>query len=196
VYKNRVGLFLHATQTYKVLFDRNVALLFSDIIDEQVYNRNIKSIIKSSNYKKKKFYSGRFFYDIEELNKINIIRNFHPSRIFYRYVSRDYILLLFQIAYEGSKSREFRRIETLDQLNIIRSAVRQFEDTDFKAICQIIDGLFLSILSLRSGVNFLRKNDTSYFKYARYSEFVDENACKIMSRISLPSLSEPIKIKK
>lgn len=196
VYKNRVGLFLHATQTYKVLFDRNVALLFSDLIDEQVYKRNLKSIIESSRYKKKKFYSGRFFYDIEELNKINITNDFQPSRIFYRYVSRDFILLLFQITYEGSKSREFRRIETLDQLNIIRLAVRQFEDTDFKAICHIIDSLLLSILRLRSGVNFLRKNDASYFKYARYSEFIDENTCKSISSISLSSLSETIKIKK
>lgn len=173
VYKNRVGLFLHATQTYNILFDRKVALLFSDIIDEQIYNRDIKSIINASGYKKKKFYSGRFFFDIVELNKINTKNNFLPSRIFYRYVSRDFILLLYQIAYEGSKSREFRRVETLDQLSIIRSAVNLLDDFDFKGMCQIIDGLFLSILSMRSGINFLGRNNVSFFKHARYSEFID-----------------------
>jgi hypothetical protein len=134
VYKNRVGLYLHATQTYKVLFSHKVGLLFTDFIDEQPYERNLNTILQSNGYAKKKYYSGRFFYDLDDVNQINKLNNFMPGRFFYRYHNRDLILMLYQIVYEGSKSREFRKEETNKQINILREAMSCSKLSDYKVV--------------------------------------------------------------
>ncbi len=174
VYKNRIGLYLHATQTYKVLFSHKVGLLFTDFIDEQPYERNLNTILQSNGYAKKKYYSGRFFYDLDDINQINKLNNFMPGRFFYRYHNRDLILMLYQIAYEGSKSREFRKEETNTQINILRDAVAYSKLSDYKVFYQIIDALVADILLGCELSNGEAKSIGDFFKVREYSDKVDE----------------------
>jgi len=174
VYKHRVGLFVHATQAYKVLFNTKVTLLFDDFVDEQLYERNINTIIKSGDYRKKKYYSGRFFFDLEEINNINNENNFKPNRVFFKYVNRDYLLLLYQILYEGSKSREFRKIETLNQISIIERTIGSLNNDVYVGFYSLVNALVCNMLLAKNEPKMKDQNIGSMFKQIEYSSKVNE----------------------
>jgi len=174
VYESRIGLFLHSTQTYKVLFNKKVTILFSDFVDEQAYERNLKTIIESSGYRKKKFYSGRFFFDLEEINQINLMNKFKPNRVFFKYVNRDFLLLLYQIAFEGAKSREFRKIETLNQIKILEDAFRSLKISGYSGFYLLVNGLVNKLLFEKNGHKITTKSTDSIFKQIEYSNKINE----------------------
>jgi hypothetical protein len=117
---------------------------------------------------------ARFFFDLEEINSINYINNFKPSRVFFKYVNRDFLLLLYQIAYEGSKSREFRKIETLNQISIIERTIGSLDNSVYVGLYSLVNALVRNLLLVKGGPKMTVQNIGSMFKLIEYSSRVNE----------------------
>jgi hypothetical protein len=160
-YKKQIGLFLHSTTTYKIIFGQNIAILYDDIIAEQTYQRDIKSILRDGDYRLKKYYSFRFFFDISDLYDINTQKKFIPNEKFFRYVLKDFLTLLLDILVEGYILKSISKKELNFFIYLLRSKLLKYFSGHQKNYSEIILSLLIELAekSPRSSLNnakFLR----------------------------------------
>ena len=167
-YKNQIGLFLHSTTVYKIIFGKNVAILYDDIIAEQAYQRDIKSIIRDGDYRLKKYYSFRFFFDISDLYDINTERKFKPTENFFRYVSKDFLILLLDILIEGYILKSISKKELIFFVSLLRSKLLNYFSSYQKNYSDIILYL-LTELTEKSPRRSL--NNTNFLRLLKVNKY-------------------------
>lgn len=172
-YRNKKGLYTHSTLTFKQLFGSDIAFYCKKIIDEQVISRNLNTILNYDYRNKKKYYSGRFFYDLRDMQKFIDEQKFLISDNFYRYVNRSFIKLLIDIYVNGIFNNEFTIKESSEQLKILvnhhfkRSTANNRENQYIHIILRLIKNR--NSRKIAADLNKL-------IKTKEYSEFITESA--------------------
>lgn len=118
---NQISAFPHSTSILKHFYVNNSLLIDSHIIDEQVPPEQKKEYSYNSSIEQ--HLRHRFFYVINEFIDIKNILSCCPD-IFYRYVDRDFRLLLLDILISDILASDFS-ILTLQKISILEKLINE-----------------------------------------------------------------------
>jgi hypothetical protein len=176
LYQKKIGQFSHSTCILDALFDSQVVFASFKIIKEQDSSRDLLEKLSRDKIlmKNKKYHSVRFIFDLLKISQILIKNNRTPSPIFYRYVSRDYFQLCYDILIDMILTNSYSSGEVEYLIEILSLAIIS-EDISYikfnKITIQFIK--FLYFASMREGIGATTADFQNLLELIKMREYIN-----------------------
>ena len=175
LYEKKIGQFTHATCILEALFASQVIFASFQIIKEQNSPRGLLETLRRDKIalKNKKYHSVRFIFDLLKISQILVKNDRTPSPVFYRYVSRDYFQLCYDILLDGISTNSYGTGEVDHLFEILNSAIIS-DDISYvkfnKITVQFIE--FLYSASKRDGRRATNTDFQDLLKLIKMREYI------------------------
>jgi len=125
LYEQKIGQFTHTTCMLDILFKSKVIFASIKIVTEQDSERGLLETLKRDKIKRlnKKYHSARFIFDLQKISETLRRHKCKPDPVFFKYVSRDYYQLCFDILLDGISANEYSQDELAQLLSILDTSL-------------------------------------------------------------------------
>jgi len=125
LYEQKIGQFTHTTCMLDILFKSTVIFASIKIVKEQNSQRGLLDTLNRDKIKRlnKKYHSARFIFDLQKISQTLKKHKCEPDPVFFKYVSRDYFQLCYDILLDGITTNEYSQNELMQLLSILDTSL-------------------------------------------------------------------------